>query len=220
VDDRTAAILVEPIQGEGGIIPIPDQCLKGLRDLCDKNGVLLIFDEIQCGVGRTGKLFAHEWAGIEPDIMAVAKGIGGGFPLGACLATEDAAIGMVSGTHGSTYGGNPMACAVGGAVMDIVADDTFLNGVGRTAALFHQKLEGLVACHPDVFEKVRGLGLMIGIKCKVKNIDMVLAGYDAGVLVVPGGDNVIRLLPPLNMSDEEVGQAVEMLDTAATALET
>ncbi|MDG1009748.1 MAG: aspartate aminotransferase family protein [Amylibacter sp.] len=220
VDDRTAAILVEPIQGEGGIIPIPDQCLKGLRDLCDKNGVLLIFDEIQCGVGRTGKLFAHEWAGIEPDIMAVAKGIGGGFPLGACLATEDAAIGMVAGTHGSTYGGNPMACAVGGAVMDIVADDTFLNGVGRTAALFRQKLEGLVACHPDVFEKVRGLGLMIGIKCKVKNIDLVLAGYDAGVLVVPGGDNVIRLLPPLNMSDEEVGQAVEMLETAATALKT
>jgi len=220
ITDQTAAIMIEPVQGEGGIRPLPDQCLKGLRDLCDEHGILLILDEVQCGVGRTGKLFAHEWAGIEPDIMAVAKGIGGGFPLGACLASEDAAIGMVAGTHGSTYGGNPMACAVGGAVMDIVADDTFLNGVGRTAALFRQKLEGLVACHPDVFEKVRGLGLMIGIKCKVKNIDMVLAGYDAGVLVVPGGDNVIRLLPPLNMSDEEVGQAVEMLDTAATALET
>lgn len=219
VDDKTAAILVEPVQGEGGIIPIPDQCLKGLRDLCDKHGILLIFDEIQCGMGRTGKLFAHEWAGIEPDIMAVAKGIGGGFPLGACLATEDAAGGMVAGTHGSTYGGNPMACAVGGAVMDIIADDAFLDGVNGTAGLFRQKLEGLVASHPDVFEEVRGLGLMIGIKCKVTNIDVVLAGYDAGVLVVPGGDNVVRLLPPLNMSDAEIGQAVDMLDTAATAIE-
>ncbi len=219
VDDKTAAILVEPVQGEGGIIPIPDQCLKGLRDLCDKHGILLIFDEIQCGVGRTGKLFAHEWAGIEPDIMAVAKGIGGGFPLGACLATEDAASGMIAGTHGSTYGGNPMACAVGGAVMDIVANDEFLDAVNGKAGLFRQKLEGLVASHPDVFEEVRGLGLMIGVKCKVTNLDVVKAGYDAGVLTVPGGDNVIRLLPPLNMSDDEIGQAVDLLDQAASAIE-
>lgn len=219
VNETTAAILVEPVQGEGGIIPIPDQCLKGLRDLCDQHGILLIFDEIQCGVGRTGKLFAHEWAGIEPDIMAIAKGIGGGFPLGACLATEDAASGMVAGTHGSTYGGNPMACAVGGAVMDIVADDQFLTDVNGKAGLFRQKLEGLVASHPDVFEDVRGLGLMIGVKCKVTNMDVVLAGYDAGVLTVPGGDNVIRLLPPLNMSDEEIGLAVDLLDQAASAIE-
>ncbi len=219
VNETTAAILVEPVQGEGGIIPIPDQCLKGLRDLCDTHGILLIFDEIQCGVGRTGKLFAHEWAGIEPDIMAIAKGIGGGFPLGACLATEDAASGMVAGTHGSTYGGNPMACAVGGAVMDIVADDQFLADVNGKAGLFRQKLEGLVASHPDVFEDVRGLGLMIGVKCKVTNIDVVLAGYDAGVLTVPGGDNVIRLLPPLNMSDAEIGLAVDLLDQAASAIE-
>ncbi len=219
VDDKTAAILVEPVQGEGGIIPIPDQCLKGLRDLCDQHGILLIFDEIQCGMGRTGKLFAHEWAGIEPDIMAVAKGIGGGFPLGACLATEDAASGMVAGTHGSTYGGNPMACAVGGAVMDIVADDAFLADVNGKAGLFRQKLEGLVASHPDVFEEVRGLGLMIGIKCKVTNLDVVNAGYDVGVLTVPGGDNVIRLLPALNMSDDEIGQAVDLLDQAASAIE-
>ena len=219
VNETTAAILVEPVQGEGGIIPIPDQCLKGLRDLCDTHGILLIFDEIQCGVGRTGKLFAHEWAGIEPDIMAIAKGIGGGFPLGACLATEDAASGMVAGTHGSTYGGNPMACAVGGAVMDIVADDAFLASVNGKAGLFRQKLEGLVASHPDVFEDVRGLGLMIGVKCRVANIDVVLAGYDAGVLTVPGGDNVIRLLPPLNMSDAEIGLAVDLLDQAASAIE-
>ena len=219
VNETTAAILVEPVQGEGGIIPIPDQCLKGLRDLCDTHGILLIFDEIQCGVGRTGKLFAHEWAGIEPDIMAIAKGIGGGFPLGACLATEDAASGMVAGTHGSTYGGNPMACAVGGAVMDIVADDQFLADVNGKAGLFRQKLEGLVASHPDVFEDVRGLGLMIGVKCRVANIDVVLAGYDAGVLTVPGGDNVIRLLPPLNMSDAEIGLAVDLLDQAASAIE-
>lgn len=219
VDDKTAAILVEPVQGEGGIIPIPDQCLKGLRDLCDTHGILLIFDEIQCGVGRTGKLFAHEWAGIAPDIMAIAKGIGGGFPLGACLATEEAASGMVAGTHGSTYGGNPMACAVGGAVMDIVADDAFLDAVNGKAGLFRQKLEGLVASHPDVFEEVRGLGLMIGVKCKVPNLDVVMAGYDAGVLTVPGGDNVIRLLPPLNMTDAEIGQAVDMLDQAAQSIE-
>jgi acetylornithine/N-succinyldiaminopimelate aminotransferase len=213
------AILIEPVQGEGGIRPLPDQCLKGLRDLCDQHGILLILDEVQCGMGRTGKLFAHEWSGVTPDIMMVAKGIGGGFPLGAVLATENAASGMTAGTHGSTYGGNPLACAVGNAVMKAIADDAFLAEVNRKAALLRQKLEGLVAAHPDVFEGVRGAGLMLGLKCKVTNTDVVKAGYDAGVLTVPAGDNVLRLLPALNITDEDISEAIARLDTTATKLE-
>ncbi len=218
VTDRTAAILVEPVQGEGGIRPLPDVCLKGMRDLCDEHGILLILDEVQCGVGRTGKLFAHEWSGITPDIMMVAKGIGGGFPLGAVLATEDAASGMTAGTHGSTYGGNPLGCAVGSAVMDIVSDPAFLAEVNRKAGFLRQKLEGLVASHPDVFENVRGAGLMLGIKCKAPNIDMVNAGYAKEVITVPAADNVIRLLPPLTITDEEIAEAVTRLDAAASSL--
>ncbi len=219
IDTETAAILIEPIQGEGGIIPCEDQFLRDLKTLCEDNDLLLIMDEIQCGMGRSGKLFAHEWSGITPDIMAVAKGIGGGFPLGACLATEAAAAGMTAGTHGSTYGGNPLACAVGSAVMDIVATSEFLSDVGHKAGLFRQKLEGLVASHPDVFEQVRGLGLMLGVKCKVHNGQVVNAGYDVGILTIPGGDNVIRLLPPLNISDLDIGEAVARLDAAATHIE-
>lgn len=211
-----AGILVEPILGEGGIKVLPDACLKGLRDLCDGHGILMMLDEVQCGVGRTGKLFAHEWAGVTPDIMMVAKGIGGGFPLGAVLATEDAASGMTAGTHGSTYGGNPLACAVGGAVMDIVADDAFLAEVNRKASSMRQKLEGLVASHPDVFESVRGTGLMLGLKCKAVNMDVVTAGYDHNLLVVPAADNVIRLLPALNIPDTDIAAAIEKLDAAAT----
>ena len=211
-----AGILVEPILGEGGIKVLPDACLKGLRDLCDGHGILMMLDEVQCGVGRTGKLFAHEWAGVTPDIMMVAKGIGGGFPLGAVLATEDAASGMIAGTHGSTYGGNPLACAVGGAVMDIVADDAFLAEVNRKASSMRQKLEGLVASHPDVFESVRGTGLMLGLKCKAVNMDVVTAGYDHNLLVVPAADNVIRLLPALNIPDTDIAAAIEKLDAAAT----
>lgn len=219
IDDTIAAIMIEPVQGEGGIVPLPDQCLKGMRDLCDQHGILLIFDEIQCGMGRTGKLFAHEWSGIEPDIMGIAKGIGGGFPLGACLATEKAASGMIAGSHGSTYGGNPLACAVGVAVMDIVATPAFLAGVSNKAGRLRQRLEGLVASHPDVFVSVRGLGLMLGIECKVTNLDVVNAGYEQKLLTVPGGANVIRLLPPLNISDSEIDEAVVRLDKAATAIE-
>ena len=215
VTDKTAAILIEPVQGEGGIRPLPDQCLKGLRDLCDEHGLLLIFDEVQCGVGRTGRLFAHEWAGVDPDIMMVAKGIGGGFPLGAVLATEHAASGMIAGTHGSTYGGNPLACAIGCAVMDIVADPAFLAEVNRKAGLLRQKLEGLVADHPEVFEEVRGAGLMLGLKCVVSNLDVVNAAYGEEVITVPAADNVIRLLPSLNISDDEIAEAVQRLDAAA-----
>ncbi len=218
ITGTTAAILIEPIQGEGGIRPLPDQCLKGLRALCDEKGILLILDEVQCGVGRTGRLFAHEWAGITPDIMMVAKGIGGGFPLGAVLATEEAASGMVAGTHGSTYGGNPLACAVGCAVMDHVADPDFLSDVNRRAGLLRQKLEGLIAAHPDIFENVRGTGLMLGLKCKIAPGDFVQAGYDAGVITVPAADNIVRLLPALTLTEDEIAEALTRLDAAATAL--
>jgi len=218
ISDQTAAILIEPIQGEGGIIPLPDQDLKDLRDLCDQNGILLILDEVQCGVGRTGKLFAHEWAGVTPDIMMVAKGIGGGFPLGAVLATETAASGMVAGTHGSTYGGNPLGCAVGLAVINTVADPAFLDEVNRKAGLLRQKLEGLVAAHPDVFDHVRGTGLMLGLVCKASNLDVVQAGYAEHLLTIPAADNALRLLPALNISDEDIAEAVNRLDKAASAV--
>ena len=213
-----AGVLMEPVQGEGGIIPIPDACLKGLRDLCDETGVLMMLDEVQCGMGRTGKLFAHEWAGVTPDIMMVAKGIGGGFPLGAVLATENAASGMTAGTHGSTYGGNPLGCAVGNAVMETVADDAFLAEVNRKAALLRQGLEALVATHPSVFETVRGAGLMIGLKCAVPNMDVVNAAYAAELIVIPGGDNVVRLLPALNLTDADIAEALTRLEATATAL--
>ena len=219
ITDTTAAILLEPIQGEGGIRPLSDATLRAIRDLCDEHGVLLILDEIQCGVGRTGKLFAHEWAGITPDIMMVAKGIGGGFPLGAVLATESAASGMTVGTHGSTYGGNPLGCAVGCAVMDIVATPEFLAEVNRKAGLLRQKLEGLVASHPDIFDSVRGSGLMLGLKCKVLNMDVINAGYDALIITVPAADNIVRLLPPLTLSDDEITEAINRLDTAASQIE-
>lgn len=218
ITDTTAAILIEPVQGEGGIRPVPDHCLKGLRDLCDTNGILLIMDEVQCGVGRTGKLFAHEWSGITPDIMMVAKGIGGGFPLGCVLATEDAASGMTAGTHGSTYGGNPLACAVGNAVIDIVSAPEFLDDVNRKAGLLRQRLECLVANQADVFEEVRGSGLMLGLKCKATNMDVVYAGYANGVITVPAADNVIRLLPALNLTDDDIVQAASLLDAAASSL--
>ena len=219
ITSRTAAVMLEPIQGEGGIRVLPDACLKGLRDLCDATGALMILDEVQCGMGRTGKLFAHEWAGITPDIMMVAKGIGGGFPLGAVLATERAASGMVAGTHGSTYGGNPLGCAVGVAVVEIIADDAFLAEVTRKGALLRQKLEGLVAAHPAVFEGVRGQGLMLGLKCRAAPADVVKAGYAQHLLTVPAADNVLRLLPALNIPDADLAEAVARLDRAAATLE-
>ncbi|MDO6726067.1 aspartate aminotransferase family protein [Cognatishimia sp. 1_MG-2023] len=218
ITDTTAAVILEPVQGEGGIRPMDDADLKAVREICDVAGILLILDEVQCGVGRTGKLFAHEWAGITPDVMMVAKGIGGGFPLGAVLASEEAASGMTAGTHGSTYGGNPLACAVGGAVMDIVAEPAFLDDVNRKAGQFQQSLEGLVASHPDVFESVRGTGLMLGLKCKASNMDVLQAAYDAELITVPAADNVIRLLPPLNISDDDINEAITRLDAAATVV--
>ncbi|KUF12195.1 aspartate aminotransferase family protein [Pseudoponticoccus marisrubri] len=218
ITDTTAAILIEPVQGEGGIRVLPEQCLKGLRALCDEKGILLILDEVQCGMGRTGRLFAHERAGVTPDIMMVAKGIGGGFPLGAVLATEAAASGMVAGTHGSTYGGNPLGCAVGLAVLDHVADPSFLDNVTARGAQLRDGLQALVTAHPHVFDSVRGLGLMLGIRTRCAPADMVRAGYDQGLITVPAADNIVRLLPPLTLSAAEADEALRRLDAAAATL--
>ncbi|MCY4287294.1 MAG: aspartate aminotransferase family protein [Aestuariivita sp.] len=218
INDQSAAIMIEPIQGEAGIFQLPDQCLRGLRDICDTHGLLLILDEVQCGMGRTGRLFAHEWAGIVPDIMMVAKGIGGGFPLGAVLATELAASGMTAGTHGSTYGGNPLACAVGNKVMDLILAPDFLPEVRRRAGFLRQRLEGLVAGYPSIFESVRGAGLMLGLKCRAENKEIMKAGYERRVITVPGSDNVLRIVPPLTISENEIEEAVTRLGDAASKI--
>ncbi|MDB5591394.1 MAG: argD [Enterovirga sp.] len=216
---NTAAILIEPVQGEGGIRPVPPERLRFLRRLCDEHGMLLILDEVQSGVGRTGKLFSHEWAGIAPDIMAVAKGIGGGFPVGACLATRDASSGMKPGTHGSTFGGNPLAMAVGNAVLDVVLADGFLDQVQRTGLLLKQRLAELKDRHPAVIAEVRGEGLMVGLRLHVPNVDLVKAAEQEELLVISAGDNVVRLLPPLIVSDAEIAEAAARLDRACEALE-
>ncbi|MEM6460561.1 MAG: aspartate aminotransferase family protein [Pseudomonadota bacterium] len=220
ISDQTAAILVEPLQGEGGIRELPAKWLRDLRTLCDEHGLLLILDEVQCGVGRTGKLFAHEWAGITPDIMAVAKGIGGGFPFGVCLATAEAASGMTPGTHGTTYGGNPLAMAVGNAVLDIVLEDGFLQHVLDVGLLFKQGLAEIADRYPLVVDEIRGSGLMLGIKCKCPNSELLSAMRDEHLLGVMAGDNVVRLLPPLTITAEEARDGLARLDRAAAALST
>lgn len=220
ITETTAAILIEPLQGEGGIRPVPNQCLQGLRALCDEHGILLILDEVQCGMGRTGKLFAHEWADMTPDLLATAKALGGGFPVGACLATEQAASGMVPGVHGTTYGGNPLAMAVGNAVLDVMLEDGFLDAVEARASHLSQSLNALVDQYPLVFEAVRGRGLMLGLKCNsaIANTDVVKALYAHHMLTVPAGDNVVRLLPPLTITDDEISQALARLDAVGSAL--
>lgn len=218
VTDKTCAVMVEPIQGEGGIRPMAPEMLKELRALCDQTGTLLILDEVQCGMGRTGRLFAHELYGVSPDIMMVAKGIGGGFPLGAVLATEKAAKGMVAGTHGSTYGGNPLGCAVGAKVLEVVSDPSFLAEVSRKGARLRQGLEALIAAHPQIFTEIRGEGLMLGLKCLPAPADVVNAGYECGILTVGAADNVLRLLPALNITDEDLAEALNRLDQAALRL--
>jgi len=219
ISERTAAVMLEPMQGEGGIRALPDADLRRVRALCDRTGALLVLDEVQCGMGRTGRLFAHEWAGITPDVMMVAKGIGGGFPLGAALATEAVGRVMTVGSHGSTYGGNPLACAVGARVVEIIADEAFLAEVRRKGALFRQKLDGLVAAHPAVFAEVRGQGLLLGLKCRAAPGDLVAAGYAEQLLTVAASDNVVRLVPPLTITDDEIAEAVARLDRAAARLE-
>jgi acetylornithine/N-succinyldiaminopimelate aminotransferase len=214
IGPHTAGILIEPLQGEGGVRSVPPQCLRGLRELCDANGLLLIFDEVQCGMGRTGRLFAHEWAGVTPDVMAVAKAIGGGFPLGACLATEDAACGMTPGAHGSTYGGNPLAMAVGNAVLDVIETEDFLPRVRRASARLQQKLAGLRDAFPHVVEEVRGEGLLLGVKCTPPNTDVVARAREQHLLLVGAGDNVVRILPPLIVADADIDEAIERLSRA------
>lgn len=218
ITEETAGIFLEPVQGEGGIRPLPPETLREIRALCDEHGLLLLLDEVQCGVGRTGKLFAHEWAGIKPDIMAIAKGIGGGFPMGACLATEEAAKGMTKGTHGSTFGGNPMAMAVGNAVLDEVLAPGFLDHVNDMAKLLRQQLAMIADTYSDIIEDVRGEGLMLGIKCKVENLEMLQALRDEKLLSVAAGENVIRFLPPLNIESEHVAEAIEKIGHACEAL--
>lgn len=210
----TAAVILEPVQGEGGARAVPDSCLRELRALCDQHGVLLILDEVQCGFSRTGKLFAHEWAGIEPDIMAVAKALGGGFPVGACLATARAASGMTPGSHGSTYGGNPLAMAVGLAAVEELSSPALLDHVAEVSGYFTQQLEGLKARNPDVVEEIRGRGLLIGLKLKTPNREFMQHARDEKLLIAGGGDNCVRLLPPLVISVDEVREVVEKLDRA------
>lgn len=211
-----AGFLMEPVQGEGGILPATPEFMQGLRDLADKHGLLLILDEVQCGYSRTGTFFAHEQYGVTPDIMAVAKGIGGGFPLGACLATEEAAKGMVFGTHGSTYGGNPLAMAVGSAIFDIVSTPEFLENVRRMGDRLRQALEQLIPNHDHLFESVRGTGLMLGIRLKADSRAFVAHLRDNhGLLTVGAGDNVVRILPPLNIDESHIAECIERLSAGA-----
>jgi acetylornithine/N-succinyldiaminopimelate aminotransferase len=219
IDDATAGFLVEPVQGEGGIRPASQEFMTGLRRLCDEHDLMLALDEVQCGVARTGKLFAYEHYGIEPDILASAKGIGGGFPMGACLATEKAAAGMVVGTHGSTYGGNPLAMAAGSAVLDVVANAEFLEHVSRMGDRLRGALEQMIPNHDHLFDSVRGLGLMLGLKMKTDSRAFVTYLRDHGLLAVAAGDNVMRVLPPLVIEEAHVTEFVEKLSEAARAYE-
>lgn len=218
----TAAILVEPIQGEGGVRVIPPQCLRGLRELCDQHGMLLIFDEVQAGIGRTGHFLAHEASGISPDIAALAKGLGGGFPLGACIATREAASGMTAGSHGSTFGGNPLAVSVGNAVLDVVLGEGFLDSVRHKSLLFRQKLAGLVDQRPTVFAALRGEGFMMGLQLQpnIAAADFVKAARQQGVLLVGAGDNVARLLPPLVLTEDDMAQGIDRLEKTANEMAT
>jgi acetylornithine/N-succinyldiaminopimelate aminotransferase len=219
IGPQTGAIVVEPIQGEGGVRVPPAGFLKALRELCDRHELLLVLDEVQTGVGRTGKFFAYEWAGIEPDILALAKGLGGGFPVGACLATAEAAKGMTAGTHGSTFGGNPLATAVSGAVLDVVLAPGFLEAVRKTGLLFKQRLAEMKDRHPAVIAEVRGEGLLLGLRAVVPNGDLVNACRAEGLLTAAAGENVVRLLPPLIAREAEVAEAMQRLDAACTRIE-
>ena len=215
VGKETAAILVEPVQGEGGLATAPPEYLRGLRAIADEFGILLVFDEVQSGMGRTGKLFAHEWAGVTPDVMALAKGLGGGFPVGACLATERAAAGMTAGTHGSTFGGNPLAMAVANGVLDVMLADGFLARVNGVAELLHRRLDELAAGYPDIIAERRGKGLLTGFRCVVPNTEMVARLRERGLLVAGAGDNVVRALPPLIIDRSHVEEAVDIIESIA-----
>jgi acetylornithine/N-succinyldiaminopimelate aminotransferase len=211
ITKKTAAIMIETIQGEGGIRVIPNYCLKGLRKLCDQHGILLILDEVQCGVGRTGKFFAFEWAGVEPDIVPIAKGIGGGFPVGACLVNKKVAVGMKPGTHGSTFGGNPLAMSIGNAVLDIILKKGFLENVQKVGKYFENHLNEIKDKYPDIIEEIRGIGLLRGIKLKVDTAKFLDHLFKNKMLGVKASDNVIRLLPPLTVTKKEIDQAIKII---------
>lgn len=218
IGPETAGVLIEPIMGEGGMREVSWNFLRGLRALCDEEGILLLLDEVQTGMGRTGRLFAHEWAGIAPDILATAKGLGGGFPVGACLTTEEVGAAMTPGSHGSTFGGNPLAMAVGNAVLDVVLEPGFLERVSAMSLRLKQRLAALKDEHADIIEEVRGQGLMLGLKCKVPNQDLIKALLAQHMLTVQAGDNVVRLLPPLIVDEPEIDLAIANIDAACTAL--
>lgn len=214
IGEKTAALLIEPIQGESGLRPVPTEFMQLLRRICDENGLLFIVDEVQTGMGRTGKLFAYQWSNIEPDIMALAKGLGGGFPIGACLATKEAAKGMTPGTHGSTFGGNLLAMAAANAVLDVMLSDGFLDHVNAMANLFKQGLASIIDRFPDVVQSIRGIGLLTGLKCVVPNIELIAAMRDEKLLTVGAGNNVIRLLPPLIVTEDEIRDGLHRIEKA------
>jgi len=219
ITPETAAIFVEPIQGESGIRPFTTAMLQRFLELCDRHGMLLIFDEVQTGVGRTGKFFAYEWSGVTPDIMSIAKGIGGGFPMGACLSTKEAAKGMTLGTHGSTFGGNPLAMAVGNAVLDVILEPGFLDHVARMGLLLKQRLAELKDLHPTIVGDIRGEGLMMGVQTLPLNTDVIAAAREEKLIVLAAGDNVVRLLPPLIVNESDINEAINRLARACSAIE-
>ncbi|WP_373086045.1 aspartate aminotransferase family protein [Sneathiella sp.] len=219
ITEATAAILIEPVMGEGGIRVVEPEFLRALRKLCDDRGLLLMLDEIQTGMGRTGKLFAYEHSGIVPDILTSAKALGGGFPVGACLAVEKVAKAMTVGSHGSTYGGNPLAMAVAGAVVDVMMEEGFLDHVVEMGNHLKQGLMGVIDRHPDIFEELRGIGLHLGLKCKIENTIVFNKLIEHGALTAKGGDNVVRLLPPLIIEDAQISEFISILDAACTELE-
>ena len=214
IGEKTAALLIEPIQGESGLRPVPKEFMQLLRRICDENSLLFIVDEVQTGMGRTGKLFAYQWSNIEPDIMALAKGLGGGFPIGACLATKEAAKGMTPGTHGSTFGGNLLAMAAANAVLDVMLSDGFLDHVNAMANLFKQGLASIIDRFPDVVQSIRGIGLLTGLKCVVPNVELIAAMRDEKLLTVGAGNNVIRLLPPLIVTEDEIRDGLHRIEKA------
>ena len=218
IGPETAGILIEPIQGEGGVHSAGWRFLRALRELADQHGLMLVLDEVQTGMGRTGKLFAYQWSGIEPDIMALAKGLGGGFPIGAILATDAAAAGMIAGSHGSTFGGNPMAMAAANAVLDVMLADGFLEEVRHKSLLLKQRLAEIQDLYGDIIEEVRGEGLLLGLKCKMPNTRLIAALLDQHMLSVGAGDNVVRLLPPLIVSEADIAEACRKLNAACATL--
>jgi acetylornithine/N-succinyldiaminopimelate aminotransferase len=219
ITGETAGIMIEPVQGEGGIRPADPRFLMDLRTLCDEEGLLLMFDEVQTGMGRTGKLWAYEWSGVKPDVMSSAKGLGGGFPIGACLATAEAAKGITAGTHGSTFGGNPLATAVANAVLDVMLEPGFLPHVVEMSKLLNAELKAVAQRHPSVIEEVRGAGLLLGMKCVVPNAELAAKAFEHGLLTVLAGDNVMRFLPPLIIDEAHVSEAIAILEECCGELE-